>query len=154
MSKSPLEKEMRFQKTGTNPEGYIVRLESGDPVIETLTAFMAAQGIGFASISAIGSMDRAEVGWWNGVTREYEFHLLEEQLEVLSFQGSCTVMDGKPFVHLHCMLGRHDLSVVGGHLKEGRAYPMAEVWVQTQDATVLRAPEGSFTAMQLPDKLD
>jgi predicted DNA-binding protein with PD1-like motif len=144
---------MRFQKTGTNPAAYVARLESGEPVIETLTAFMAAQGVGFASISAIGSMDRAEVGWWNGATREYEFHLFEEQMEILSFQGSCSLMDGKPFVHLHCMLGRHDLSVIGGHLKECRAYPMAEVWIQTQEAAVRRAPEGSFTAMQLPEKL-
>ena len=145
---------MRFQRTGTNPAAYIIRLEVGEPVIETLTAFMAAQGVGFATISAIGAMDRAEVGWWNGATREYEFHVFEEQMEVLSFQGTCTLMDGKPFVHLHCMLGRHDLSVIGGHLKEGRAYPMAEVWIQTQDAEVRRAPEGSFTAMQLPEKLD
>ena len=144
---------MRFQRTGTNPAAYIIRLEVGEPVIETLTAFMAAQGVGFATISAIGAMDRAEVGWWNGATREYEFHVFEEQMEVLSFQGTYTLMDGKPFVHLHCMLGRHDLSVIGGHLKEGRAYPMAEVWIQTQDAEVHRAPEGSFTAMQLPEKL-
>jgi uncharacterized protein len=144
---------MRFQKTGSNPGAFVVRLESGDPVIETLTAFMDSQGIGFATISAIGAMDRAEVGWWNGSTREYEFHLLEEQMEILSFQGTCTLMDGKPFLHLHCMLGRHDLSVIGGHLKEGRAYPMAEVWVQAQDTVVRREPEGSFTAMQLPEKL-
>jgi predicted DNA-binding protein with PD1-like motif len=143
---------MRFQKTGTNPAAYIVRLESGEPVIETLTAFLAAQGVGFALIGAIGAMDRAEVGWWNGVTREYEFHTFEEQVEILSFQGTCTLMEGRPFLHLHCMLGRHDLSVIGGHLKEGRAYPMAEVWIQTQDAEVRRAPEGSFTAMQLPEK--
>jgi uncharacterized protein len=142
---------MRFQWTGTNPAGYVVRLESGEPVIETLTAFMASQEVGFASVNAIGAMDRAEVGWWNGSTREYEFHLLEEQMEILSLQGTCTLMDGKPFLHLHCMLGRHDLSVVGGHLKEGRAYPMAEVWVQTQDTAVRRATEGSFTGLQLPD---
>jgi predicted DNA-binding protein with PD1-like motif len=145
---------MRFQKTGTNSPTYVVRLESGDPVIETLTAFMAEQGVGFASIGAIGALDRAEVGWWNGVTREYEFHLFEEQMEVLSFQGTCTLMDGKPFLHLHCMLGRHDLSVIGGHLKEGRAYPMAEVWIQTQGIAVQRAQEGSFTGMQLPEKFD
>ena len=144
---------MRFQKTGSNPAAFVIRLESGDPVIETLTAFMASQGIGFATISAIGAMDRAEVGWWNADTHEYEFHLLEEQMEILSFQGSCTLMEGKPFLHLHCMLGRQDLSVIGGHLKEGRAYPMAEVWIQTQDTAVHREPEGSFTAMQLPEKL-
>ena len=143
---------MRFQRTGTNPAAYIIRLEAGEPIIETLTAFMTSRDVGFATISAIGAMDRAEVGWWNGETREYEFHLFEEQMEILSFQGTCTLMDSKPFLHLHCMLGRHDLSVIGGHLKEGRAYPMAEVWIQAQDAEVRRSPEGSFTAMQLPEK--
>lgn len=142
---------MRFQRTSTNPDSYVVRIESGEPIIEMLTAFMESQGVRFATISAIGAVDRAEVGWWNAVSGEYEFHVLEEQMEVLSVQGTCSLMDGKPFLHLHCMLGRHDLSVVGGHLKEGRAYPMLEVWVQTQDATVRREREGSFTGLQLPD---
>jgi predicted DNA-binding protein with PD1-like motif len=144
---------MRFQKTGTNPDTYVIRIESGESAVETLTEFMASQGVGFATIGAIGAMDRADVGWWNADTREYEFHMLEEQMEVLSLQGTCTIMDGRPFLHIHCMLGTHDLSVVGGHLKEGRAYPMLEAWVHTQDATVQRAREGSFTGLQLPEEM-
>jgi uncharacterized protein len=141
---------MQFQQFG---DRYIVRLHSGEPVMETLTAFLRERGVGFASVSAIGAVRRAELGYWNADTQEYEFRAFEEQLEVVSFGGNCSIRDGEPFLHIHCALGRQDFSLIGGHLKEALVHPTLEVWLQTEPERVRRArDQGSgLYLLQLPD---
>ena len=67
---------------------YIIRLESGEEVIATLTALLRTEGIKFASVSAIGAVRRAQLGYWNADTRAYEFNDFEEQMEVVSLGGT------------------------------------------------------------------
>ncbi|HEY0072233.1 MAG TPA: PPC domain-containing DNA-binding protein [Chloroflexia bacterium] len=127
--------------TGASGDRYIVRLESGEPVMEMLTAFMQAIGVGFAYIGAIGAVRWARLGYWNPQTKEYEFRDFDEQLEVLSLQGDCSQKDGEPFLHIHCVLGRRDFSTIGGHLNEARVHPTLEVWIRTESAQVSRGPD-------------
>jgi predicted DNA-binding protein with PD1-like motif len=117
---------------------YIVRLESGEAAIETLTALLRAEGIRFASLSAIGAVRWAELGYWNADTQEYEFRRFDEQMEVVSLLGNCSLKDGEPFLHVHCTLGKRDFSVIGGHLKEAQIHPTLEVWLRTESTPVHR----------------
>jgi len=48
-------------------------------------------------------------------------------MEVTSMLGNITMMEKKPFLHLHANLGRKDMSVVGGHLVAGEVHPFFEV---------------------------
>ena len=41
--------------------------------------------------------------------------------------GNITMMEKKPFLHLHANLGRKDMSVVGGHLISAVVHPFLEV---------------------------
>ena len=127
---------MRFQRFG---DRYIVRLESGEPVIETLTEFLLSERIEFANLSAAGAVRSVRLGYWNADTRAYEYRDLDEQLEVVSFQGNSSLKDGQPFLHLHGVFGRRDFSVVGGHIKEARVHPTLEVWLRTETIAVRRA---------------
>src|SRR5439155_14298527 len=120
---------MQFQKFG---ERYIVRLESDEPVVDTLQAFLKAEGVESANISAIGAVKWVQLGYWNASTRAYEYREVEEQLEVLSLSGNCSKKEGEPFLHLHVILGRRDFSLLGGHLKEARVHPTLEVWLRTE----------------------
>ena len=129
---------MRFQKFG---DRYIVRLESGEPVIESLTAFLRDERIEFANLSAAGAVRWVHLGYWNADTRAYEYREVAEQLEVVSFQGNGSLKDGEPFLHLHGVFGRRDFSVLGGHIKEARVHPTLEVWLRTEDIAVRRAKD-------------
>jgi predicted DNA-binding protein with PD1-like motif len=129
---------MRFQKFG---DRYIVRLESREPVIESLTAFLRDERIEFANLSAAGAVRWVHLGYWNADTRAYEYREVAEQLEVVSFQGNGSLKDGEPFLHLHGVFGRRDFSVLGGHIKEARVHPTLEVWLRTEDIAVRRAKD-------------
>ncbi len=126
---------MQFQRLD---RGYIVRLHSGEPVIKTLTAFLRGEGVSFAAVNAVGAVEWAQLAYWNAETQAYEYKTFEEQAEVVSFQGNCAEKDGGPFLHIHCVLGRQDYSVVGGHLKEACAHPTLEVWLHTTTVVVKR----------------
>lgn len=141
---------MRFQRFG---ERYIVRIESGEAAIETLTAFLSSEQIAFANLSAAGAVRSARLGYWNAQTREYEYRDFEEQLEVVSFQGNASLKDDEPFLHIHGVFGRRDFSVVGGHLKEAWVYPTLEVWLRTEALEVRRAPDqaSGLDLLDLPE---
>jgi predicted DNA-binding protein with PD1-like motif len=138
---------MRMQRFG---ERFIVRLESGEPVIGALTDFLGAQEIGFANLSAAGALRRAKVGFWDAERRAYAYRDFEEQLEVVSFQGNAALRDGEPFLHLHVALGRADFFVVGGHLAEAIVHPTLEVWVRSEPVDVRRARDET-TGLELLD---
>src|SRR5690348_11696221 len=127
---------MRFQQFD---DRYIVRLESGEPAIEMLTAFLHAERVEFAHLSAAGAVQWVRLGYWNAETRRYEYQEFPEQLEVVSFQGNAALNDGQPFLHIHGVFGRRDFSVVGGHIKEARVHPTLEVWLRREANAVQRA---------------
>jgi predicted DNA-binding protein with PD1-like motif len=61
---------MRHQRFG---ERYIVRLERGESVVETLTTLLADERIDCANLSAAGAVQWVRLAYWNAETRRYEF---------------------------------------------------------------------------------
>ena len=143
---------MRFQRFG---ERYVVRLESGESIIETLTDFLRAEHVEFANLSAAGAVSWVRLGYWNASSHAYEYREFEEQLEVVSFQGNAALNDGAPFLHLHGVFGRHDFSAIAGHIKEARVNPTLEVWLRIEDVPVRRAHDSAsgLDLLDLPEHL-
>jgi hypothetical protein len=142
---------VQFQKFD---DRYIVRLDSGEPVIETLTNFLKAEGIKFADLSAAGAVESATLGYFDPGTRAYLYRDFPEQLEVVSFQGDASLKAGEPFLHLHGVFSRRDFSTVGGHIKEARVRPTLEVWLRTESTVVRRAPDpaSGIDLLDLPNR--
>ena len=142
---------MQFKRSGRR---YQLRFESGEKVIETLFQFLEAQAIGHAALSGLGALRHATVSYWNAQTKEYEYHDLYEQMELVSFVGNVSLKDGLPFVHAHVALGRSDLSLVGGHFNEGIVHPNVEIWLQPERKAVHRALDEScgLYLMNLPER--
>jgi predicted DNA-binding protein with PD1-like motif len=140
---------VRFQRFG---DRYIVRLMSGEPLIETLHTFLRDEHIEFANLSAAGAVRSAKLAYWNASTHAYEAREFDQQMEVVSFQGNASLKDDAPFLHLHGVFGRSDFSCVGGHIQEATVHPTFEVWLKTEDVAVRRArePESGLDLLDLP----
>jgi predicted DNA-binding protein with PD1-like motif len=140
---------MRIQRFD---ERFIVRIESGERVVATLVDFLRREGVGFANLSAAGALSSAQIGFWDPDQHEYLYRQFHEQLEIVSFVGNASLRDGEPFLHLHVGLGRSDLSVIGGHLKEAVVHPTIEVWLRTEDLDVRRTkdPATGLDLLDLP----
>lgn len=142
---------MQYQRFG---DRYQIRLESGEPIVESLTRLAAREEIGYAAVSGLGAVRRATLAYFNVHTRQYETHELIEQLEVVSLTGNISQRDGRPFLHVHAALGRRDLSMIGGHLMEAVAHSTLEAWMQREEALVHRLPddETGLALLQLPSQ--
>ena len=105
----------------------IYRLQSGETVHESILAIARRERLRTARVEAIGTLRKAKVAYYNRKTKKYEEHTYNENMEVTSMLGNITVMEKKPFLHLHANLGRKDMSVVGGHLISAVVYPFLEV---------------------------
>lgn len=57
-------------------------------------------------------------------------------------------------VHLHVALGRADLTVIGGHLREAIVLPTLEVWLRTEPVDVRRTkdPATGLDLLDLPTR--
>jgi uncharacterized protein len=129
---------MRYRQFG---ERYVIRLESGESVMESLKQFLAAEQVGFANLSAAGAVQSVRLAFWNPETRQYRYQDVEEPMEVVSFQGNASRKDGQPHLHLHGVFGRRDFSVLGGHIQDARVHPTLEVWLRAEQIEVQRVKE-------------
>ncbi len=127
---------------------YLVRLETGEEVINSLKQFADAYRIGFGTILAIGTFRRVTLGYYDVDTRTYQHQELEK-VEVLNMSGNITQgEDGERMIHAHVTVGRSDYSAWGGHVVEATVGPTVEVVVETAP-TVIRRQHDPDTGLDL-----
>ncbi|MDI7267588.1 MAG: DNA-binding protein [Myxococcota bacterium] len=117
---------------------HIVRLDRGEPVIASLQRYIGDKGIQGGSVIGIGSIEATELGFFVPGERRYDRRAFPEPLELLSFAGTISRLDGAPFIHAHVTLGGHDYGVVGGHLFEAKVAVTGEFAIHEADAASSR----------------
>lgn len=102
--------------------------DTGDDVLEGLNRVATEAQLSAASITAVGAVQRATLGWYDIDAQTYRKNPVDEQAEVLSLLGDVAVgTDGEPAVHVHAVLGLRDGTTRGGHLLGGEVRPTLEV---------------------------
>ena len=97
---------------------YVVRLDAGEKIVETLTALCERDAIGGGYFSGLGAIAEAEIGHFDPASKDYTWAKLSGPREIVSLHGNVTKVDGRPFIHAHIALGDEAFAVRGGHLKE------------------------------------
>ena len=109
---------------------YVLVLDAGDEAFAAVADFASKNGLGGASLAALGAFERATVGWFDLRARTYRPIEIDEQCEALSLLGDIAVGDdGKPSLHMHAVLGLRDGSTRGGHFLKGIVRPTLEVTI-------------------------
>jgi predicted DNA-binding protein with PD1-like motif len=97
---------------------FILRLEEGEILHETVESFAAANGIRTATVSAVGGAgkgSRLVVG--PKIPLSYPIVPLHHELDAPhELTGTGTIFpnaDGRPIMHMHCSCGREGRSVTG-----------------------------------------
>ncbi|HVZ10288.1 PPC domain-containing DNA-binding protein [Rhodopila sp.] len=107
---------------------FVIVLENGDDVMTCLKQFVERERVGSAQFTAIGAFRSAVLGYFDWETKTYQRTPVDEQVEVAAFTGDVAAApDGKPALHIHCVLGGRGGRVVAGHLLEGHVRPTLEI---------------------------
>ena len=117
--------------------GYAVRIDAGEEIVESLTAFAAKEGVRAGAISGIGSVSEPELGFFIHSSRHYMRRVFPGDWEIGSLTGNFSEFEGRPFPHCHALIGGADFAAFTGHLFHGVVAMTCEVQVTT-DAGLLR----------------
>ena len=117
---------------------WLLAFDAGDRVVERLRDFARAHDVGAAHFHAIGAFRSATLAFWDVAGKRYEEHDVDEQVEVCSLIGDVARLDGDVRIHAHAVLGRRDLSTLGGHLVEAEVNPTLELFLWQGDAVLER----------------
>lgn len=142
---------MHFRKIDETPKTFILVFETGDELAAGLLQFAQEQHLSDASFKAIGALSSVRLGWLSQESRRYEPSVtLDEQMELLSLLGDVALLDGRPVVHAHAVVGRKDGTAHGGHLLSAHVRPTCEV-VLTESPVQLQKvidPEAGIALIQ------
>lgn len=111
--------------------GWLVRLDRGEEVMQTLVDFIARKGIPAGAISGIGALTSVELGYFNRDTKQYQKRKFDGVYELLSLKGNIAYVDDSPMVHAHCIIGDADYKLSGGHLFKAVIAVTGEIYIQT-----------------------
>jgi predicted DNA-binding protein with PD1-like motif len=144
MQIQPLDRE------GARHSEYAVIFSSGDEVFSGLSEFAQKYHVTSAHFTALGAARKAAVGWFSPERKMYKVISIDEQCEVLSMLGDIALVEGKPVVHAHLVVGLADGTTRGGHVLELYAAPTLEVMV-TVDPVSMQKRLDEATGLWLID---
>jgi hypothetical protein len=83
---------MRYSVLGTN---YVIRLDAGEKVVESLLSLCEREGIGSGFFNGLGAVGEAELGHFDPSSNDYSWVKLSGSYEIVSLYGNIAVVDGK-----------------------------------------------------------
>lgn len=109
---------------------YVVILDSGEEVVESVTNLAKELDLGASRLSGVGAFDHVVLGFYDFGARDYNRNPLAAQVELLSLLGDIALKDGKPQLHAHVVVATADGMARGGHLLEARVHPTLELMIE------------------------
>jgi predicted DNA-binding protein with PD1-like motif len=129
---------------------FVVVFQIGDEFFAGLTRFAEEYHIQSAHLTAVGGLHDARLAWYDLEKKMYRVIPIDQPVEVDSLVGDIARLNGKPSVHMHCVVSMSDGTTRGGHVLGGHVSPLLEVWV-TADSTPLLKRFDEKTGLNLMD---
>ena len=121
------------------PQGYVMRLDPGEEVVEPLTALVEKENVQLGSVSAIGAAGDVTIGIFNTREKQYYSHRYQGDYEISALIGSVTRKEGEPYLHLHITIGNPSTGEThAGHLTSATISATLELFLQVWDGSVGR----------------
>jgi uncharacterized protein len=104
-----------FQKDNN----YLVVLEKGEELFESLKSFLEQTQLETAWINGLGGCTEVELGFYDLSEKKYHWKIFSETLEITSLIGNITRGEGnEPLFHIHGNFANSDYQTIGGHVNK------------------------------------
>ncbi|QVL56783.1 MAG: DNA-binding protein [Simkaniaceae bacterium] len=133
-------------------KGYVLKLEPGEELHETLIAFATKKRIPSAFFQGIGGLTNIELGYFNRAKNDYERRHFDGDYELVCANGNISDVDGKHFAHTHVVISDEKFQTFSGHFFKGIITITAEIFLFPIDIAMLRKPDEklNFHGLDLP----
>lgn len=126
---------MEFKKFGNK---YILRLEKGEEIVETLKSFCSNQQIKLGQVNGIGAINKATIGLFDIENKEFHSSELTGSYEIITLTGNISTKDGKTYPHLHINVADVQHKTYGGHLSSAIISATGEIIIDAIEGQVDR----------------
>lgn len=108
---------------------YVIRMDNDAEITGVLKTFCKEKNITLGTISGLGSLKSATLGFFDPKTKEYKEKTFNEPLEMASLVGNIAVNDGEPLLHLHTTIAGKDYKAYAGHMAKATVSLTAEIYI-------------------------
>lgn len=126
---------MQAKKFG---QKYLIRIDRGEEIVETLKKFCAENQIKLGTISGLGATNDADIGLYDVKTKKYYEKEMKGNFEIAPLTGNITTMKGETYLHLHANLGDESQHSFSGHLTKAVVSATFEAVLEIIDGEVDR----------------
>lgn len=95
---------------------FMGRLPHGQDLIASIEGFCQEASIQMATFSLIGAVSSFTIGAYDQKQQVYITAAEKGPFEIVTCTGNISLMDGKPLVHAHIVMGDQEGELAGGHL--------------------------------------
>jgi len=132
---------------------HLLVLERGEELHESLARFASENDLTAAWLAGIGGASSVELGFYDLALRDYSWRTLDETLEIVSLTGNLSIVDGKPFWHIHGVFSDKDYQALGGHVRSMTVGLTCELHITPLDIALTRNLD-STTGLKLLEPAD
>ncbi|MEM1984623.1 MAG: DUF296 domain-containing protein [Candidatus Korarchaeum sp.] len=105
---------------------HVLRVDQGKEVVGEILRVCEEKGVRGAILLGLGLLSRSKIAFFDPVTQSYRTMEIDEPLELASLTGNISIKDGRPFAHIHVVIG-DERRTLAGHLLEGYVGGTVEV---------------------------
>ncbi len=138
---------MKFKKI---KDTFVISLERGEKIIETLKQFCTKQKIKCGYFFGIGALGEVELAHYIVENKKYTSKVFKQPLEITNINGNITTMSKEIYLHSHITLSDEEMKTIAGHLKEGVISATCEIILVRLDTSINRKYD-DFTGLNLLD---
>jgi predicted DNA-binding protein with PD1-like motif len=117
---------------------YTLSVDSGAELTEAFTTFIRERKIKHGVIRGIGAVESATLRFFDPISKTYQDHEFNEQMEIAHLEGNISTLDGEVYLHIHAVLGKSDCTALAGHLLNAKVKGAGEFFIQRYCSTVPR----------------
>ncbi len=131
-------------------DGQIVAmLTEGDDIHGSIQEICRREGVRMGCVVGFGGASMLKLGVWNHERDAYDTLEKRGTMELTSLIGNICTAEGGISVHLHAAAADDSFAVFGGHLVQGTAGIVVELYIYPGPGEIPRVPYRSWRFMDL-----
>lgn len=120
---------------------YVLRLERGEEIIDSLKTLVEKEEIKGGSFYGLGAVRDVSLGYFDVEKKEYNEKSFDQEFELTSLVGDVSFLDEKIIVHAHVTLADQDFKAFAGHLNQAKVTATVEIILRPIDGRLRRMPD-------------
>ncbi len=117
---------------------YFIRIDKDFEIVSKLKEICEDKRINLGTISGIGAIKSATLGYFNPETKEYSEKTFNDYMEITSLIGNVTRKEKNVYLHLHLNASGKDYKTIGGHLVKATVSATSEIVLESIRGKVKR----------------